>query len=126
MGRLIFLGVFLSFLAQGAVVEPFKIIASGGSPIPTAYDPLNSQSLVLSGSVLKGKHQICVFNSTADVIALNVENTNGETAPAADANDIYIPAGVGACRVLPLSSRVYLRSDSGADIVAGTVYGDVE
>ncbi len=121
MTRHIMLLASLVFAAQVSAIESFKITASGGSPIPTAYSTSDTQSKVKTG--LRYKSQVCVYNSTASVIAINIDNGDSSTAPSADAKDIYVPASTGACAGPPVSSRVYLRSDSGSTITSGTVYG---
>jgi len=122
MHRVLALLLLIPIFSLAGPPSSFKITASGGSPIPTAYSAANTQSLAKSG--LRYQRWLCVYNSTGSVIAVN---TNGTTtlAPTADVGDIYMPAGVGRCLEVDGLNTVYIRSDSGSTITSGVVYGDV-
>lgn len=112
------LAVFaLLFSMQGFGWEnSFKITATGGSPIPIAFDNGDAQSLV--ASAMSTNRVFCVFNETSIRVAINTEQRTSAT-PSTVTH--YVPAGGFICD----ENRVkylFIKSD-GAAITAGVVHG---
>ena len=107
--------------ASAAPILNKKVVASGGSPIPASYST-GSQSLVLTELNSSIRH-IAVFNSTSSVIAFTVAHPSPAFAPANDAKDYYVPAGVGlTLDEIGTTQQLFVRSDSGSAITSGNVY----
>jgi len=111
----------LSVACYGAKVISVIITATGGAPIPIAYDASDSQSLVLDGTAQSRNH-IIIDNNTSDDIAVSVDGSSSAVAPSNDVHDIYVRAGqVKTLDQKAIGGRVYLRSDEVGTITTGTV-----
>ena len=99
------------------------ITASGGSPIPIAYDANDSQSKVM---ICGSSQEVEVINNTTTLLALGLKE--GDILPTSDY--AFVLAGPNAGRVflkgnqnqvIGNNTAVYIRSTSGAAITSGTV-----
>lgn len=94
-----------------------KITASGGAPIPVAYDSANSQSAALTTSATK---HIAIQNKTAGDIAYS----RGEAGTAPSKDEGICQAGAACVKDgFNMSNRgvLYIRSDTGGTITAEDV-----
>lgn len=125
MRKLFLAFALLGSLAHAGVLQSFKVTGTGGAPIPVAYSTSDAKSKVATGIAYADAKGVCIYNATSSVIAVNVDNGSSSTAPTADVQDIYLGAGMGYCEKMSVTSRVYIRSDSGSTITAGSVYGHI-
>ena len=115
MKKLIVLALLLAGYSYGWE-NSFKVTATGGAPIPAAFNNADPQSLVASAMV--NNKSFCVFNETGTRISLNTEQASTAT-PSTVTH--YVPAGTLLCDEQPVR-YLFIKSD-GIAIVAGVVHG---
>ena len=92
-------------------------IDASSDSVPIAYDETAGS---LAFSDLEGKTHIEIHNQTSSDLAVSL--LAGEDGSAEAVDEMYVPAGTSNAKDnTVISTRVYIRSDSGAPIATGKV-----
>jgi hypothetical protein len=120
--------IVLLILFAGLVHGKSFVTNTAGNPIGHGYDVNRSNSLVATG-VDGGVRELCVFNDTGTIMAMNVSTESG-AEPLPDVNEIYLPPSATEnnkfCRHVRPRGRIFLRAVGGASVTSGNVYGDID